>query len=597
MSLGLTNPPTRSTGSAVRKSRPVVVTFSLALAGLLAVTGVKAWLNWRTSESSSSALNAGGMSGRLVAASKEDLEITIDDDGELQAVDNIELISRVEGRATITDIAKEGALVKAGTTVVELDSSVIRQNIDDASIELQRAEAAVANAQSQLKIQESNNAAEIEGAQVALTLAEIDLNKYLEGTYPQTLESAKARLQIAKTKLQQTNDELAQSRSLFQRGFVTATEVKNRENAQAQAAIDLRAAENDLNVLTEYTYKADTATKNNAVVQAKNKLDRVKTQNESLIMQRQADLAAAQQALETRQRRMEYLQQQLAATKIIAPSDGLVVYVQPDNNNQSGPIQQGAEVRERQVIVRLPDTSRMKAVVRVSEGQIVPIRAGQRALVRVTSLNEAVPATVQRVSLMPDSSRGWWSSGSTKEYPVDIVLDHTPEGLKPGASVTVSIFVNRATQVLTVPVQSLYAQGKHTYVFVADGEQIVPRKVTVGLVGKKTIEIKEGVNAGDRVLQLQAGEGQALLKRSGIEVEQAAPEKAPEGGPPAGTAPPAAGLTGARPDGDPNRPRGTGRGPQGANPEGGTGSDVPRPRRNRSEGAPGGSPATQPSAG
>jgi HlyD family secretion protein len=580
---------------------------ALTLAALAAVGGTAVWVTNRSAASSSAQFTVSTVSGRLMPATREDLEVTVDDDGELQAVDNIELISRVEGRATITDIAREGALVKAGTTVIELDSSTIRQNIDDASIELQRAEAAVANAQSQLKIQESNNAAEIEGAQVALTLAEIDLKKYVEGTYPQSLESAKAKLQIAKTKLQQTNDELAQSRSLFQRGFVTATEVKNRENAQAQAAIDLRAAENDLNVLEEYSYKADIATKNNAVVQAKNKLDRVKTQNESLIMQRQADLAAAQQQFETRQRKMEYLQQQLAATKIVAPSDGLVVYVQPDGNGQGGPIQQGAEVRERQVIVRLPDTTRMKAVVRVSEGQIVPIRAGQRALVRVTSLNEAVPATVQRVSLMPDSSRGWWNAGSTKEYPVDIVLDHTPEGLKPGASVTVSIFVNRAPQVLTVPVQSLYAQGKHAYVFVADGEQIVPRKVTVGLVGKKTVEIKEGVKEGDRVLQLQAGEGQALLKRAGIEIEAAAPEKAPEGGPPAGAAngaggPPGAGAIpgagGGRPEGEPGRPRGMGRGSQGGAPDagnGGTGSDVPRPRRNRGEGAPGGAtPSTQP---
>jgi HlyD family secretion protein len=584
MSLGLTNPPSRSPGQATRRPRTgnYVSIGAVTLAALAAVGGTAVWIFSRSGSVQSSAVTASTASGRLIEAIREDLEVTIDDDGELQAVDNIELMSRVEGRATITDIAKEGVLVKAGTTVIELDSSTIRQNIDDASIELQKSEAAVANAQSQLKIQESNNSAELEGATVALTLAEIELKKYVEGTYPQSLESAKAKLQIARTKLTQTSDDLAQSRNLFQRGFVTATEVKNRENAQAQAAIDLRASENDLNVLTEYTYRADIASKNNAVVQAKNKLDRVKTQNESLIMQRQADLAAAQQQFETRQRRMEYLNQQLEATKITAPSDGLVVYVQPDGNGQGGPIQQGAEVRERQVIVRLPDTTRMKAVVRVSEGQIVPIRTGQRALVRVTSLNEAVPATVRRVSLMPDSSRGWWSSGSTKEYPVDIDLDHTPEGLKPGASVTVAIFVNRAPQVLTVPVQSLYVQGKQTFVFVAEGEQIAPRQVTVGLVGKKSVEIKTGLKDGERVLQLQAGEGQALLKRAGIELTQIAPEKAPEGGPPAGATP-----------ADNGPPRGPGQRPGGVRPEGtGGSSDTPRPRRNRNDGAPGGAAPT-----
>ncbi|MFT3784609.1 MAG: HlyD family efflux transporter periplasmic adaptor subunit [Tepidisphaeraceae bacterium] len=514
MTLGFTNSQ-RSTKSSPAWLVPAAGVVALLTVGTIGTT----WYLRQRTVDAGVATAASSVANRLIAATQEDLDATVDNGGELQAVDNIELTSRVEGRATINDIAREGAMVKAGDTVIELDSSVIRQNIDDSSIAVQSAQAAVANAKSQLKIQQSNNEAELEGANVALTLADLELKKYKEGTFPQSLDAARAKVQIATTNLAQKKDDLTQSRNLFQRGFVTAADVKTRENAVAQASVDLQAAQSDLKVLTDYQYQADIATKNNAVVQARNKLERVKTQNESLIMQRQADLASSEQTLETRQRRLEFLQQQLEACSIKAPSDGLVVYVQPDNN-QGGPIQQGAEVRERQVIVRLPDTSRMKAVVRVSEGLILPIRVGQRALVRVNSSNEAVSATVTRVSLMPDSSRGWWNNSGTKEYPVDVQLDRTPEGLKPGASVTVSIFVNRVPGAISVPLPSIYSEGDKSFVFVDENGTITPREVTVGLVTKRAIQIKSGLKQDERVLQLQAGEGQALLKRAGIRVEE-----------------------------------------------------------------------------
>src|SRR3954462_15322326 len=63
-----------------------------------------------------------------------DLDVKVKKDGELQSVNNIDVVCTVEGLNTITQIVKEGSFVKKGDVLVTLDSSAIREKIDDTEI-------------------------------------------------------------------------------------------------------------------------------------------------------------------------------------------------------------------------------------------------------------------------------------------------------------------------------------------------------------------------------------------------------------------------------------------------------------------------------
>src|SRR5438132_1125875 len=107
-------------------------------------------------------IGGGGSQGTPVkwqAVSAGELQVKVHKDGELQAVNNIEIMSLVEGLNTIVQIVKEGQYVSQGDTLVTLDSSMIRQKIDDTSLELQRAASDVAAARNVLEIQKSQNEA------------------------------------------------------------------------------------------------------------------------------------------------------------------------------------------------------------------------------------------------------------------------------------------------------------------------------------------------------------------------------------------------------------------------------------------------------
>lgn len=600
--LELLSPKLRKTMSINLAAQTKPKTSSLMGAGLtvaIALAAVTVGVGGYWAYTSAFRSNTVGMANdRLFTVVPSRLDVVVSQMGELQAVDNIELISRVEGRATITDIVKEGAYVNKDDILVQLDSSAIRQNIDDLSLEIQRQDAAVANAREMLAIQQSNNAAELEGAIVSLQLAEVDLQKYIEGTFPQESKSAATKLEMAKIDLQNKQDDLAQAKSLFTRGFVTAADVKKSELAVTQARNSVDEAETALRVLSDYTHRADMAAKQNAVAQAKSKLERVKRQNESMLVQKTADLNSAEQQLSMRQRRMELLKTQLEACTIRAPEAGMVVYSNSNDNDVI--VKEGAEVRERQPIIRLPDTRNMKVVLKLNESQANRVQMGMNATVSVTGLDEPLIGTVGKVSIVPISGNRW-TNPDAKDYPAEIMLSKTPDNLKPSTSARATIMIRSLEEALTVRLEAIYAVGNRAYVFVPNGESFEPREVKVGDSSMTHAAITSGLKAGERVLVLEAGEGKRLLESAGIKIEPATQPSGPRGN--GGAAPngagaggPAAGGPGGMPAGMPGRNRDAAGGMPGANASpagteaGNNGEGGERRRRNNGgmNGGPGG---------
>ncbi len=439
--------------------------------------------------------------------------------GDLAAVDNIDIICEIEGSTTITQLVPEGTFVKKGQTLVTFDGSQIRLKLEDSQIELQRASADVTTATEMLEIQKSQNAANLEAADVALQLAQIDIRSYTEGTWPQQLADAKMALEKAQTGLKTKQDELQQSRSLFAKGFVTATEVKTKETDVLTAQADVTKAETSLKVLVDYSHEADMAAKKNTLAQTEQKLSRTKRENAANLSQKQADLDAKRQSLSVITRRTDRLVQQVAKCIIKAPADGLVVYQNSGGDRNQTPIQEGSQVRERQTMLRLPDTSRMKVVLKVNETQVMRLSVGQSATIVVAGQPRPLSGQVTKISPISDSGGRWWNPDQ-KEYPVDVLLDETPDGLKPGMGGEVSVTVDQADDVLSIPMASLYTAGGTRYAFVPIGEGVRPVAIKIGRTNEQDIEVMEGLEAGTQVVMLEAGQGKLLLERAGIKVEE-----------------------------------------------------------------------------
>ena len=456
-----------------------------------------------------------------------DLDITVTKDGELNAVSNVEIVCKVEGQSVILDIAREGEYVHKGDVVVRLDPSVIEQQLEDDKLNVQKAEADLTAAVEAKSIQESTNSANLEAAEVEMILARLDLQEYVEGTYPSTLENAKTQVEMARISVKDKEDNLSQTRSLFSKGFVTSVDVKKAELELLTAQNDLDKKSTDLLVLEKYTHEKELTDRRNKVAQAEKKLARVQRENASQLAQKVSDLNSKQQALDLRREQLKDEEEQLAACTIHAPADGMVVYATSGGGGggwgrRDTPLGPGATVRQQEQLIRLPDTSRMKAVSRISEAQAARLRVDPanpiRAAVKIVGQQHPIGATLTNVSIMADNSSRWFSP-DTKEYPVDVTLDHTPAGLKPGMSVETKIFVDRLRQVLAVPLGAVYAAGTDSYVFVRSAGETKPAKVAIGQVNETHAQVTSGLTRGEQVLILAAGQGRELLEKAGIKIE------------------------------------------------------------------------------
>ena len=130
----------------------------------------------------------------------------------------------------------------------------------------------------------------------------------------------------------------------------------------------------------------------------------------------EADLQAAILTQAVEKEKLERYRRQIAASRILAPQAGEVVYsTEESNRSGTNQIAEGASIRERQTIIKLPDLNQMKVDMRVHESLISRIREGLSARVRVDAMPGKVFAgKVQNVSSVPVA--GSWYRPDLKEY-------------------------------------------------------------------------------------------------------------------------------------------------------------------------------------
>ena len=87
---------------------------------------------------------------------------------------------------------------------------------------------------------------------------------------------------------------------------------------------------------------------------------------------------------------LQEIEDQIALCTVTAPENGQVVYANVLSSRSSSEfvVEAGAAVRERQVIIRLPDPKNMQVVSDINESRINLINEGMRANVRIDALGD-----------------------------------------------------------------------------------------------------------------------------------------------------------------------------------------------------------------
>ena len=196
--------------------------------------------------------------------------------------------------------------------------------------------------------------ADLEGAKLALA-------EYEDGTFPELEEQHESDVFVAEENQRRAEEYLRYSERLAERGYVSEVQLEADRFAVEKARKDRQVAETKLEVLRTYTRK------------------KMENQLKAAIQTAEARLLARQKNWELEKAQLADVEQQIENCVINAPAAGQVVYANDaDRRGSSGDllIQEGRPVRERQVVIRLPDPSKMRVVAKVHESRIKHVQSG-----------------------------------------------------------------------------------------------------------------------------------------------------------------------------------------------------------------------------
>ncbi len=431
-----------------------------------------------------------------------DFLISIVEGGTLQAVNEQVIRNEVEGTARIIFIVPEGSNVKKGDLLVELDSSSSQDAVNQQQINVEKAQFGVIQAEQQLDIQKSTVDSDIKAAELKVEFAESDLKKYAEGEMLQARRNAQIDITNVLESLEIAKDRLVWSEKLYKDGFETKGNLDKDRLTFSQTELRLEQARKALELLETFDIPKKQRALEAALQEAKEDLDRVKLQGDRKLAQFTADVESQKKTLELSEAKLARDKKQLAATKIYAPQDGLVVYGSAEGGghfSSESMIEEGAVVRNRQQLINLPDISEFKLKVKIHESHINQVQRGQPAFVVLDSMpDQRFRGVVNKVAPLPDT-QSRWGNPDLKVYATEILLTEKIPDVKPGVSARAEIVITNLANVLTVPIQAVTTRKGKQVVFLASAPS-EPVPVTVGMYNSKFIEITEGLKAGDRVM-------------------------------------------------------------------------------------------------
>ena len=472
----------------------------------------------------------------LFTAERGDLIISVTESGDIKAVKSVDIKSKVEGRNTIVNIVPEGTMitpedVNDGKVLVELDSSKLKEQVAQKEIDFTTAEASFADANESYLIQVKQNESDVTAAELKVKFALMDFQKHLGGgiaqevigkmdsnpnlnpdmtslindpnslggAASQRVDTLQDAILLARGNLEKASDFLEGTQKLYDANYASELELKGAVLDVARYSIQEKAALKELKLYQLYDFPKEAETFLSNYNEAKLELVRTKARARAQLAQAKAKLVSAKARYELQKERLEKLHDQIEACVIKASAVGQVVYWSSTQQWSRVKIEQGAEVPEGYKIITIPDASKMKVEIKVHETWIDKIEPNQPAKITIAAFPDKT-FTGKVLKKAPLADQQNFLNPDLKVYVTDVSIGGTHDFLKTGMTGKVEVLIDELHDVLYVPIQSVVTVDEKEMCYVMASSRAEKREVKTGLFNDNFVEIKSGLNEGEKVL-------------------------------------------------------------------------------------------------
>lgn len=191
---------------------------------------------------------------------------------------------------------------------------------------------------------------------------------------------------------------------------------------------------------------------------------------------------------------MEGLTSILSQLTINAPKSGMLVYDRMWNGQKKSV---GTQIELwNPTLATLPDLNEMEVLTYINEVDIQKVKAGQTVEISLdAAADKNLKGVVKTVANIGEQKPN--SDAKVFEVLID-VLTKDPV-IKPAMTVSCKIATEKYQKVLQVPLESIYADAKSSFIFKRQDGSLVKQYVTVFTVNETNALISNGIQQGDMV--------------------------------------------------------------------------------------------------
>ena len=385
-----------------------------------------------------------------------DIQIIVSEEGVLKAKESEKIMPDIDAEAKVISIVDEGEYVEKGDNVVELDSSGIESKLETLELDLITAKA-------------------------DLDIAQEEVRKYEQGEYPQTIKELDFAIVKAQARLDKAQDEMPKEMdsNIYSKSELTEARINLDE-----AKMNLTKANLDRKIFEEFTHKKN-------LLEKRTRAESAKTKYESKI-----------------EKREEYVDQ-LSKMVLKAPCPGLVIYGTGSEGGRGrrgqsddDPIKVGAIVFKNQVIITIPNISKMQVEAKVHEADIQKITVDLKVTIQIDAFPDlSLTGKVTQIGALAHD-RDWRTQG-VKVFDVIIDIDGEYQKLRPGMTAKVDIQAETIKNALTIPIEAVFEDPEkgEKYCFVKEGGVPKKRIIQLGKSNDNYVVVREGLKENELVYQ------------------------------------------------------------------------------------------------
>ena len=416
------------------------------------------------------------------------------------------------GDLIVTKILPEGTTIQEGDVLIEFDTAELDRAIEDANDKVADAEIALTKEKAAFQAAEIDMTAVLAQLQKELEMAQTGLEGEKE-KQATSLKEKEDAVTDSERKLKRAQQDFEQLMQLYEeRELHTNTEnmlIQRQRESLEDSEKELQKKKDELEFFKKYELSKDTQNKEIEVSKKETELAKQQIQLEAELAEKKAQVAKAERKLTLEQDKVQKLEADKQALRIVSTRKGVLFYGTTGNEAPAGMVMIGAggdvrkelriggRVKTHSILFTVASMEKLVVKMQVLENDIqymkknlpITIRPDAFPSLKLKGKLEEVDKIAQRTGVFSE----------TRRFTVKGAYEGVATELRAGMNCQVIVHVQAIADAIQIPVVAVIEEGGKYFCYVKDGNQKSKREIKIGASNDNAVQITEGLRPGEIV--------------------------------------------------------------------------------------------------